>query len=155
MAKRPKDQPQAKYTLSDLRISKVSLVDKPAVPGSVFVIAKARDEEPVEVKLADRPAAENESRLTFPANHQITELCKSIGALCERVDKLLESVATVPVLVPEREIIEENNKPVVKQASKPDRMKPYAKVLNGLERRVQKTQTTINNVTGELPPEEE
>lgn len=171
MAKRQKDTPQAKHQLSDLRISKVSLVDKPAVPGSVFVIAK-RDEEPTtEAISAEKSGStgnispkEVRAVLNIPtASQHIEALCKSIGALCERVDKLLE--ATVKEPVPELEPsgaaalvalkLEHLEKQGILAQVKTDRFKPYAKVLNGLSKRVEKTETTIRNVTGELPHEEE
>ena len=153
MAKRSTNATPAKYQLSDLRISKVSLVDKPAVPSSVFVVAKrADDAEPVEVKLDETPVPES-GTTTLPANPQIEALCKSVDALCEQITKLLE--AQVPVVKPvtPRENIEEKQaKPA---PAKSDRFKPYAKALNGLAKRVEKTETTIRNVTGELPPDEE
>ena len=169
MAKRQKDTPTAKYALSDLRVSRVSLVDSPAVPKSVFVIAKRADDEPVEVKLAEpeSPAIKTGSitsvgwtdmvsdGLALQANQQIEALCKSVDALCTLVSKLLESQTTQtatdssPVSVPQK--LEENTS----LRPKNDRFKAYAKVLNGLAKRVEKTGTTLGNVTGELPTEEE
>lgn len=145
MAKRPTKPPTAKYQLTDLKISKVSLVDEPAVPKAVFVIAKRKDETPQEPVAKSEPTVE----LASVENPQLTELSKKLDTLTETLQKFLDLQVSKQA---EPAKVVEQPKP---QPTNSNRLAKHAALLDRLSKRVKSTDTKLQNVTGELPPDEE
>ena len=151
MAKRQTKPTEAKYALSDLRISKVSLVDSPAVPKSVFVIAKRADEsDSLDPKLVtDRENTEENTSIqktdASAAIPQIDEVCKKLDALTATIQKFMETV------------VAKQAEPVPAATPKPasSRLDKHVKLLTRLDKRVNGSETLLRSVTGELPPDEE
>lgn len=172
MAKRQasQKQPTAKYRLTDLKISKVSLVDKPAVPGSVFVIAKRREDDTQIQNVSDPgpPVVQREkqgendgdgtshcTKYTEP-NAAVETLCKSVATLCERLEKLAERLEVRLVPLSKEPAAESTPEPVAKSTTNHQkRLGGYMKLLNAISKEVSDTKTVLRNATGELPPDEE